>query len=400
MVPVLGDKRATLILLLILSSLIVNLPYVGIVKAEPNTIVVPDDYSTIQAVINAATQEDTIFVKKGTYYEKITIDKSLLIIGEDQKTTIIDGGYNRTVVIITRNGVNVTGFTIRNGKQAGIPSFIPPPEPEAGIHLLSANYCNISENTITNNDYGIFLYYSSDNNIAGNNITNSSYGIQLESSSNNRLVANNITNNTNGIKLEFSSNNIVDGNNITAQVYDGILLRNDCNYNSIVGNTITKNRDGIGVWTPSDFISILENTISSNNNAGMLLSNLHNSSIIGNNITNNNIGIWLYTSSDIIEFYNNNIINNTIQVNTFPDNGNSWDNGVQGNYWDDYIGVDNDGEGIGDTPYFIDENNQDNYPLISEFIIPEFPSWIILPILVVSTLIVISLRNKIRKKED
>jgi len=44
-----------------------------------------------------------------------------------------------------------------------------------------------------------------------------------------------------------------------------------------------------------------------------------------------------------------------------------WDDGYPsgGNYWSDYAGVDADGDGIGDTPYVIDENNTDRYPLIS-----------------------------------
>jgi len=43
-----------------------------------------------------------------------------------------------------------------------------------------------------------------------------------------------------------------------------------------------------------------------------------------------------------------------------------WDNGVdQGNYWSNYEGEDADGNGVGDTPYIIDEENQDNYPLMN-----------------------------------
>jgi hypothetical protein len=46
---------------------------------------------------------------------------------------------------------------------------------------------------------------------------------------------------------------------------------------------------------------------------------------------------------------------------------NFWDNGVEGNYWNNYTGVDSDCNGIGDTSHVMDPNNQDNYPLMGTF---------------------------------
>jgi len=43
---------------------------------------------------------------------------------------------------------------------------------------------------------------------------------------------------------------------------------------------------------------------------------------------------------------------------------NIWDDGVEGNYWDDYGELGTDCDGIGDMPYVIDANNTDRYPLV------------------------------------
>jgi hypothetical protein len=44
---------------------------------------------------------------------------------------------------------------------------------------------------------------------------------------------------------------------------------------------------------------------------------------------------------------------------------NLWDNGKEGNYWQDYNGTDANDDGIGDTPYIIDASNVDRYPLMN-----------------------------------
>jgi len=65
------------------------------------------DYKTIQEAANNSGSGDTIFVYNGTYNDNIFIDKSINLIGENKKDTIING------LIYIRNAINIEikGFT-------------------------------------------------------------------------------------------------------------------------------------------------------------------------------------------------------------------------------------------------------------------------------------------------
>ena len=60
-------KGSAFALILLLCSIWLFTFNVGAVKAESKTIVVPDDYATIQEAVDAASEGDTVFVKSGTY---------------------------------------------------------------------------------------------------------------------------------------------------------------------------------------------------------------------------------------------------------------------------------------------------------------------------------------------
>lgn len=81
---------------------------------------------------------------------------------------------------------------------------------------------------------------------------------------------------------------------------------------------------------------------------------------------NSSTGIYLHTSKENI-FYHNNFINNTNQADIIGSFNNTGDNGMEGNYWSDYAGLDLDRDGIGDDPYVVDQNNNDTYPLMGVF---------------------------------
>ena len=137
-----------------------------------------------------------------------------------------------------------------------------------GIRIYSSSsYNTISGNSITaNNGEGILLGSSSNNTVSGNSITANNYdGIYLDSSSNNTVSGNNITNNDYGIELGSSSNNTVSGNSITANNYDGIRIYSSSSYNTISGNSITANNyDGIYLDSSSNSNRLYHNNIINN----------------------------------------------------------------------------------------------------------------------------------------
>ena len=145
----------------------------------------------------------------------------------------------------------------------------------------------------------------------------------------------------------MSSNNSIEGNKIINNDF-GIWFHGSSYHNNIVKNKILNNGYGIRLWASSDYNTISENNITASSKYGIFISSSSNNKIY------------------------HNFLDNTNQV--YFDTGfekNIWDDGYPygGNYWSDYAGADANGDGIGDTPYVIDANNQDRYPLMKPYVL-------------------------------
>jgi parallel beta-helix repeat protein len=236
----------------------------------------------------------------------------------ERDNIVFDGANNalQGTGVSDSKGIDLTGrsnVTITNTK---IRDF------EAGVHLSSAYHNVLSQNDLTNNVCGIYLEFSSNNTLGGNSVTNNEAGVYLESSSNNTLSGNFVRNN------ELYSVHLLGGS-------DNVLSQNDL----------------------------------TNNEAGVYLEYSSYNTFLENSIANNQYGIWLYESS-VNNIYYNNFTDNAEHAHSQAST-NFWDDEYSsGNYWSDYEerypdAEELDGSGVWNTPYVIDENNQDNYPLVN-----------------------------------
>jgi len=270
-------------------------------------IVVPDDFEKIQEAINNATEGSRVLVKAGTYYENVVVNKSISLVGECRRSTIIDASARSHVVTISANNVLLSGFTFRNGSM-GARSYY-------GINVCNVDNSYISNNTIIGNFVGIKL------------------GDKLRGATGHVIRNNNITKNRYGIFLDHSDGNIISGNIVSANKWNGIELA-WCEGNVICANTISTNKAyGLEIYvsTPAR-----HNVIYHNN----FINNTFRVSVSGY------VNVW---------------------DDDYPSGGNYWSEytGVDlyGGPYQNATGSD----GMGDTPYVIDGYNRDRYPLMNPF---------------------------------
>lgn len=352
-----NNVRIVVALLLVLALLSVSclaLPF--LVNAEPRTIVVPDDAQTITAALNYALNGETILVKKGTYtQDTIVIDKAVKLIGEDANSTILrhtalppwNGQYplppGATTVQINTNLAVVSNFTITN----------------FGTAIAISGYLNrIANNIIAEGDGGIVIT-GSNNTISQNLILKNNVALSCSGSCNN-ITDNNIVGSfPEGLRLEGPSNTVY------ANLMRDTPIDVASDLNIIAKNNITGS--GIDIERGSNNLVYANRVV---DGGGLLLGRGYNNIFTANYLANNTYGARIGSPyperGDSNSVYHNNFIGNIEQVRTdYTVYGRDfWDKDGEGNYWSDYTGSDANRDGIGDTPYVIDEMRRDNFPLM------------------------------------
>ena len=262
------------------------------------------------------------------------------------------------------NSHTITPDNLVNGKPVWYHTDTPNLHVDGGTigQLIIVNCPNATvENTqIDNTDAAIFVRFSENASIINNTISDSFGGVGVGWSPGSTLSSNRIHNTAIAVACGYSSNVTIEENELHSSEYhatfsekcDDILIRN---------NSMRMNLVGVADEGGSDRMTIS-----------------------GNTIQDNEYGILVYSEPGL-HVSHNDFINNSIQI--FPMNwtGDSWDDGYPsgGNYWSDYAGIDNcsgpnqdicpDPDGIGDTPYSVENNSQDRYPFMEPLHVVQEP---------------------------
>ncbi len=361
--------------------------------AEGRTVIVPDNYASIDAAIEAASDGDIIQVRNGVYdgpmNKTVVIDKSLSIVGQSKEHTIIRlhpayrewwiltavfFDYTNALTVTADNCVlqnltvevaNPGGFIDCLGNRMLIYDCNLTVSPSTGITLAGQN------STITKSTIWGYVALNGSYNQADQN--KASY---FRVAGTNNIVKDNTCE---GLSLSYTNSSVAVGNYVysTTRGSSGVSL-SWSNNNLVAKNTIKSFQYAFRFWY-SDNNTIQANNAGDSLNAAVTFGASYNNTFYLNNFIDN--PYWKTTGF----FYD--MYNDDNYVTAFPNMTTAvevWSDGGFGNYWQDYQtnypnASEIDNTGIGDILYIINQNNVDPYPLIRPYDIASatvtLPDW-------------------------
>jgi len=167
--------------------------------------------------------------------------------------------------------------------------------------------------------------------------------------------------------IHILGNNVEIKNNIIYDNNIGIYTKNGRN-NRIHNNIISSNKEyGLYAYTYSDHLQVLNNSFFKND-CSLRIKGSRYCKIIRNHFNNSYEGMYFCCGARLNTVYHNTFLNHTRWNANDLVGSNYWNNtNSEGNYWDDYDGVDKNNDGIGDTKYVISKNREiyDFFPLMN-----------------------------------
>ena len=340
---------------------------------------------SIQAAIASAAPGDTLLIARGLYNEHVLVDKPLTLRGQDRPT--ISGQNSGDVIRVTSSDVVIEGLIIRDSG-ADLDA------QNAGVYVVpGADRFTLRDCVLTYTLFGLWLEKSNHSKILGNTITGKrdllsaarGNGIQVYNTTDVEVIGNNISYARDGIYVDISKRALFRGNKIHHVRYGTHYM--NTNYSTWEGNESYLNRGGLALMEVRNLIvrnniawgnedhgimlrtiqdSVIEHNVVAGNGRGFFVYDAEFNILRSNVVINNRVGVHLSAGSSNNEVDANDFIGNEEAVKFVASRDVAWGR-KQGNYWSNYSGWDQDGDGAGDVAYeasdLVDRLNW-QYPMV------------------------------------
>ncbi len=351
----------------------------------------------LQVLIDATEPGGVVELAPGMYRGGVLITKPLTLVGTDWP--VVDGQGLGSVIEVRAPDVRIEGLVIRNsGSRLD--------REDAGISSTTSPRIDIRGNRFKEVLFGMFLRRSNGAHIANNDIQSMDLfiarrgdGIRLWQSSTAVVEGNHLIGGRDAVfwftdKITVRRNHVEDGRYGLHFMYsDGATVEeNLLEHNSVgaflmystdlvvSGNIFRSNRGpsgyGLGIKDVDGLKANKNHFVE--NRSGLYVDNSPSKVGVSHNIEEN-----VFAFNNIGAMLGSTVARNTFTGNAFIDNGehvtsdstggleaNYWSKDGIGNYWSDYSGYDSNQDGIGDTPYEVDNlfgNLQTRYPNLRFF---------------------------------
>jgi parallel beta-helix repeat protein len=346
----------------------------GIYLENSNSIIIQGNTLTMCGIVVAQNSTNNQ-IKENTVKGDISVEFTKDDLVTQNKASVISTSWS-TNITITSNKVSddkPIGATLNLGNYT------------EGIYIDNSCDCNVSGNTVERKNVGIDIWESINLVLTGNVLRDNQVGFKLWGSDLlHNLQSIDTTNFVNGKPVYFLVNitdyqvptdtgwivavncrNVTVQNLVLTPNWDGVLFV-DTQDSRIVNSKVTGNFNAIRFQNAS-YCTITQNTLSNNQFAGLYFEGVTSSVVAENEVVNNGCFFDIWHNSTGNMFYHNDFVGNWAG-SLGKESRNQWDNGVEGNYWSTFTGVDLNHNGISDTGYVIDSSSgeTDWYPLMAQ----------------------------------
>ncbi|UQZ81211.1 Periplasmic copper-binding protein (NosD) [Paenibacillus konkukensis] len=336
-----------------------------------SVIAAPSGDHELQTMADNTPDGGTLKLPEGSYQGPLVIRKAISVQGAGH-VVITGDGSDSPVIRIEAARVSLRNVAV-----------IQPSGGDNAAVLVAGNQAVLDALTIRTRSYGIVLRDSGQHDISGTTIdwepvdasqpsdetSLKRNGIDLYNSHDNRIHDNRISRMNDGIYLESSHRNVVEHNSIDRSRYgvhcmytDGTVVKDNYGEFNVTGGMVMGVRDAL--VTGNTFMKQSENV----NSQGLLFFDVQTSRIANNKVEGNRVGLYI-EQSDKNEFIDNVVVQNFVGIQFLESNQNrfthnrlagnviqaeaneSSDNRFERNYWDEFHGIDADGDGISDIAY-------------------------------------------------